>query len=268
MRVILDGFDGSFLPILQSFKAVMPGLRITGIEELGESVNERTASVENGDAINVSELFARQYERDELLSDSSLFLQDDKFDGSGESAAVKFDKNVKFENARQAIDDSKFVPNLMAESEQKTAFAREQILQDRPLVAPYQDGSRDVKAILQTDSLSKAPKTAVPTGGTQTTAVQEAYASGGTTQADSSGQEAYASGGTAQADSSSKAATSNQAAKTAASDASAQAALFDFNEPGQKLTPRAESKATLERKKHESTSLFTDEEVRAILELK
>ena len=40
MRVILDGFDGSFLPILQSFKAVMPSLRITGIEELGQSVKE------------------------------------------------------------------------------------------------------------------------------------------------------------------------------------------------------------------------------------
>lgn len=264
MRVILDGFDGSFLPILQSFKAVMPSLRITGIEELGESVKEAPSreSGNNSEAINVSELFARQYERDELLPDRSLFLRDDKFDESGEATAVKF------ENARQAIGNAEFETNLIAKSEQKTAFAREQILQDRPLVAPYQDGSRDVKAILQTDSLSKAPKTAVPTGGTQTTAVQEAYASGGTTQADSSGQEAYASGGTAQADSSSKAATSNQAAKTAASDASAQAALFDFNEPGQKLTPRAESKATLERKKHESTSLFTDEEVRAILELK
>jgi hypothetical protein len=34
------------------------------------------------------------------------------------------------------------------------------------------------------------------------------------------------------------------------------------------LTPRAESKAASERKKHESASLFTDEEVRAILELK
>jgi len=75
MRVILDGFDGSFLPILQSFKAVMPSLRITGIEELGDSVNGRTSSTENGDAINVSELFARQYERDELLSDGTLFLQ-------------------------------------------------------------------------------------------------------------------------------------------------------------------------------------------------
>ena len=252
MRVILDGFDGSFLPILQSFKAVMPSLRITGIEELGESANERTVSLENGDAINVSELFARQYEQNELLPDGTLFLQDDKFDGSGESAAVKFDESIKFENTRQAIDDSKFVPNLMAKSEQKTAFARKQILQDRPLVAPYQDGSRDVKAILQTDSLSKAPKTAVPTGSAQTTAVQEAYALGGTTQADSSG----------------KADTSNQAVKTAVSDDSAQAALFDFNEPGQKLTPRAELKSAPEHKKHESASLFTDEEVRAILELK
>ena len=85
MRVILDGFDGSFLPILQSFKAVMPSLRITGIEELGESVNDGVPSVENGDAINVSELFARQYERDELLSDGTLFLQDEKFNESGES---------------------------------------------------------------------------------------------------------------------------------------------------------------------------------------
>ena len=254
MRVILDGFDGSFLPILQSFKAVMPSLRITGIEELGQSVKEAPSgeSGNNSEAINVSELFARQYERDELLPDGSLFLQDDKIDARGESAAVKFDENIKFENTRQAIDDAEFETNLMTKSEQKTAFAREQILQDRPLVAPYQDGSRDVKAILQTDSLSKAPKTAVLAECTQTTAVQEAYASGGTTQADSSG----------------KAATSNQAAKTAASAASAQAALFDFNEPGQKLTPRAESKAALERKKHESTSLFTDEEVRAILELK
>lgn len=54
----------------------------------------------------------------------------------------------------------------------------------------------------------------------------------------------------------------------AVSDDSAQAALFDFNESGQNLTPRAEPKAALERKKHESASLFTDEEVRAILELK
>jgi len=252
MRVILDGFDGSFLPILQSFKAVMPSLRITGIEELGESVNERTSSLENSNAINVSELFAHQYERDELLPDGTLFLQDDKFDESGESAAVKFDENVKFENARHAIDDSKFVPNLMAKSEQKTASVREQNLQEIQNATPYQDGSREEKAILQTDSLSKSPKTAVPTGSAQTTAVQEAYASGGA----------------AQTASFSKATTSNQAAKTAVSDDSARAALFDFNEPGQKLTPRAESKAASERKKHESASLFTDEEVRAILELK
>ncbi len=102
MRVILDGFDGSFLPILQSFKAVMPSLRITGIEELGESVNEMASSVENGDAINVSELFARQDERDELLSDESLFLQDDKFDDSDEATAVKFESTI------QANDDAKF----------------------------------------------------------------------------------------------------------------------------------------------------------------
>ena len=254
MRVILDGFDGSFLPILQSFKAVIPSLRITGIEELGQSVKEAPSreSGNNSEAINVSELFARQYERDELLPDGSLFLQDDKIDARGESAAVKFDENIKFENTHQAIDDAKFETNLMAKSDQKTAFAREQILQDRPLVAPYQDGSRDVKAILQTDSLSKAPKAAVPTGSAQTTAVQEAYASGGTTQADSFG----------------KATTSNKAVKTAASDASARAALFDFNESAQNLPPRAEPKTAPERKKHESASLFTDEEVRAILELK
>lgn len=252
MRVILDGFDGSFLPILQSFKAVMPSLRITGIEELGESVNDGVPSVENGDTINVSELFARQYERDELLPDGTLFLQDDKINARDGATLVKFDESVKFENARQAIDDAEFKTNLMAKSDQKTAFAREQILQDRPLVAPYQDGSRDVKAILQTDSLSKAPKTAVPTGSAQTTAVQEAYASGGTTQADSFG----------------KATTSNKAVKTAASDESAQAALFDFNESAQNLPPRAEPKSAPERKKHESASLFTDEEVRAILELK
>jgi len=142
MRVILDGFDGSFLPILQSFKAVMPSLRITGIEELGECANERTSSLENGNAINVSELFARQYERDELLPDGSLFLQDDKFDESGETAAVKFDENVKFENARQAIDDSKFAPNLMAKSEQKIASVQEQNLQEIQNATPYQDGSR------------------------------------------------------------------------------------------------------------------------------
>ena len=252
MRVILDGFDGSFLPILQSFKAVMPSLRITGIEELGESVNERTSSLENSNAINVSELFAHQYERDELLPDGTLFLQDDKFDESGESAAVKFDENVKFENARHAIDDSKFVPNLMAKSEQKTASVREQNLQEMQDATPYRDGSREEKAILQTDSLSKSPKTAVPTGSAQTTAVQEAYASGGA----------------AQTASFSKATTSNQAAKTAVSDDSARAALFDFNESAQNLPPRAEPKAAPERKKHESASLFTDEEVRAILELK
>ena len=179
-------------------------------------------------------------------------MQDDKIDARGESAVVKFDENVKFENARHAIDDSKFVPNLMAKSEQKTASVREQNLQEIQNATPYQDGSREEKAILQTDSLSKSPKTAVPTGSAQTTAVQEAYASGGA----------------AQTASFSKATTSNQAAKTAVSDDSARAALFDFNEPGQKLTPRAESKAASERKKHESASLFTDEEVRAILELK
>ena len=252
MRVILDGFDGSFLPILQSFKAVMPGLRITGIEELGESVNDGVPSVENGDAINVSELFARQDERDELLPDGSLFLQDDKFDESGESTAVKFDENSKFENARQAIDDAEFEPNLAAKSEQINAFAQEQILQDRPLATPYQEKNREEKAILQTGSLSKVPKTAVLTESTQTTANQEASVFGGATQTAPFG----------------KAATSNDAVKAAVSDDFAQAALFDFNEPGQNLTPRAETKAALERKKHESASLFTDEEVRAILELK
>lgn len=252
MRVILDGFDGSFLPILQSFKAVMPSLHITGIEELGECANERTSSLENSDAINVSELFAHQYERDEILPDGTLFLQDDKFDDSDEATAVKFDENVKFENARQAIGNAEFETNLAAKSEQKTAFAREQILQDRPLVAPYQERSREEKAILQTGSLSKAPKTAILAESAQNTVQQEACASGGATQTASFG----------------KTATSNQAAKTAVSDESAQAALFDFNESGQNLTPRAESKTALERKKHESASLFTDEEVRAILELK
>ena len=246
MRVILDGFDGSFLPILKSFKAVMPSLRITGIEELGESVNERTASLENGDAINVSELFSRQYEQNELLPDGTLFLQDDKFDESGEATAVKF------ENTRQAIGNAEFETNLAAKSERKTAFAREQILQDRPLVAPYQERSREEKAILQTGSLSKAPKIAVLAESAQNTVQQEASVFGGATQTASF----------------SKAATSNEAAKTAVSDDFAQAALFDFNEPGQNLTPRAESKAASERKKHESASLFTDEEVRAILELK
>jgi len=252
MRVILDGFDGSFLPILQSFKAVMPSLRITGIEELGESVNDGVPSLKNSDAINVSELFARQYERDELLSDESLFLQDDKFGDSDEATAVKFDENTKFENARQAIGNAEFETNLAARSEQKTAFAREQILQDRPLVAPYQERSREEKAILQTGSLSKAPKTAVLAESAQNTVQQEASAFGGATQ-------------TALF---SKAATSSEAVKTAVSDDFAQAALFDFNESGQNLTSRAESKTALERKKYESASLFTDEEVRAILELK
>lgn len=253
MRVILDGFDGSFLPILQSFKAVMPSLRITGIEELGQSVKEMPGEdADNADAINVSELFARQDERDELLSDESLFLQDDKFDESGEATAVKFYENVKFENARQAIDDAKFEQNLMAMSERKTTSAQEQNLQEMQNATPYQDGSREEKAILQTGSLSEAPKTAVPTEGAQTTAQQEASIFGDVTQTASF----------------SKAATSNEAAKTAVSDDSAQAALFDFNESGQNLTSHAETKAASERKKHESASLFTDEEVRAILELK
>ena len=252
MRVILDGFDGSFLPILQSFKAVMPSLRITGIEELGESVNDGVPSVENGDAINVSELFARQYERDELLSDGTLFLQDEKFNESGESAAVKFDENVKFENARQAIDDSKFVPNLVAKSEQKTASVWEQNLQDRRGSAPYEDGSRQEKAIFQTGPLSEAPKTTALAESTQATAPRETPVFDGATQPAPS----------------SKISASNDAVKTAASDASAQAALFDFNESAQNLSPRAEPKAAPERKKHESASLFTDEEVRAILELK
>nr|WP_315058581.1 hypothetical protein [uncultured Campylobacter sp.] len=252
MRVILDGFDGSFLPILQSFKAVMPSLRITGIEELGESVNERTSSLENSDAINVSELFARQYERDELLSDSSLFLQDNKFDGSGESAAVKFDENVKFENARQAIDDSKFVPNLVAKSEQKTASVWGQNLQDGRGSAPYEDGSRQEKAIFQTGPLSEAPKTTALAESTQATAPRETLVFDRATQTTPSN----------------KIPASNEALKTAASDASAQAVLFDFNESAQNLPPRAEPKSASERKKHESASLFTDEEVRAILELK
>jgi len=243
MRVILDGFDGSFLPILQSFKAVMPSLRITGIEELGQSVKDVPGGEngDNADAINVSELFARQYERDEHLSDGSLFLQDDKFD-----------ENAKFENACQAIDDAKFETNLMPKSEQKIASAQEQNLQEMQNATPYKDGSRKEEAILQTGSLSKAPKTAVSTEGAQTTAQQEASIFGGATQTASFGETA----------------TSNQVAKTTVSDDSAQAALFDFNESGQNLTPRAEPKAALERKKHESASLFTDEEVRAILELK
>ena len=250
MRVILDGFDGSFLPILQSFKAVMPGLRITGIEELGESVNERTASVENGDAINVSELFARQYERDELLSDSSLFLQDDKFDGSGESAAVKFDENVKFEGI-QASDDAKFEQNLMADSE-KTASVWEQNLQNSQDDAPRQDANLQGKAISQTSALSEITKTAPTSQSAQTAAPRETPVFDGATQtAPSSKISAY-----------------NEAIKTAVSDDSVQAALFDFNESGQNLTPRAEPKSAPERKKHESASLFTDEEVRAILELK
>lgn len=251
MRVILDGFDGSFLPILQSFKAVMPSLRITGIEELGKSVNERTSSAENGDAINVSELFARQYERDELLSDSSLFLQDNKFDGSGESAAVKFDENVKFDGV-QASSGAKFEQKLIAESEQKTASVWEQNLQDRRGSAPYEDGSRQEKAIFQTGPLGEAPKTAPTSQSAQTTAPRETPVFDGATQTAPS----------------SKIPASNDAVKTAALDESAQAALFDFNESAQNLPPRAEPKAAPERKKHESASLFTDEEVRAILELK
>ena len=247
MRVILDGFDGSFLPILQSFKAVMPSLRITGIEELGQSANEAPSKDEgSADAINVSELFTRQDERDEILPDGSLFLQDDKIDESGEATAVKFDENAKFTNMRQAIDGAEFDPNLAAKSEQINAFAQEQILQNRPLATSYQE------SILQTGSLSKAPKTAVLTESAQTTAAQEASIFGGATQTAPFG----------------KAATSNEAVKTAVSDDFVQAALFDFNEPGQNLTSRAETKAALERKKHESASLFTDEEVRAILELK
>ena len=105
---------------------------------------------------------------------------------------------------------------------------------------------------MQTGSLSEAPKATVLAESTQTTAVQEASIFGGATQTAPFG----------------KTATSNQAAKTAVSDDSAQAALFDFNESGQNLTSRTEPKAAPERKKHESASLFTDEEVRAILELK
>ena len=250
MRVILDGFDGSFLPILQSFKAVMPSLRITGIEELGECVNERMSSLENGDAINVSELFARQYERDELLPDGSLFLQDDKFDESGETAAVKFDENVKFDGV-QASSDAKFEQNLTADSE-KTASVWEQNLQDRRGSAPYEDGSLQEKAISQTSALSKITKTAPTSQSAQTAAPRETPVFDGATQTAPS----------------SKIPASNDAVKTAALDESAQAALFDFNESAQNLPPRAEPKAAPERKKHESASLFTDEEVRAILELK
>ena len=253
MRVILDGFDGSFLPILQSFKAVMPGLRITGIEELGQSVKEAPSKdADNADAINVSELFARQYERDELLSDEALFLQDEKFNESGESAAVKFDENVKFENARHAIDDSKFEPNLMAKSEQKIASVQEQNLQEIQNAMPRQEGSMQEKAISQTSALSEITKTAPISQSAQAAAPRETTVFGGATQTAPS----------------SKIFASNEAVKTAVSDESAQAALFDFNESGRNLTSRAESKTALERKKHESASLFTDEEVRAILELK
>ena len=254
IRGILYGFEGSFLPILQSFKAVMPSLRITGIEEIGQSVKDAPSEENEGnaDAINVSELFARQDERDELLPDGSLFLQDDKFDARGEDAAVKFDENVKFENARQAINGAEFEPNLAAKSERKIAFAQEQNLQEMQNATPYQERSREEKTILQTGSLSKAPKTAVLTESAQTTAAQEASVFGGATQTAPFG----------------KAATSNDAVKAAVSDDFAQAALFDFNDSGQNLTPRAETKTELERKKHESASLFTDEEVRAILELK
>ena len=250
MRVILDGFDGSFLPILQSFKAVMPGLRITGIEELGESVNDGVPSVENGDAINVSELFARQYERDELLSDGTLFLQDEKFNESGESAAVKFDENVKFDGA-QASSDAKFEQNLVADIE-KTACVWEQNLQSSQDNAPRQEGGLQGKAISQTSALSEITKTAPTSQSAQTAAPRETPVFGGATQTAPS----------------SKISSSNEALKTAASDASAQAALFDFNESAQNLSPRVEPKAAPERKKHESASLFTDEEVRAILELK
>ena len=252
MRVILDGFDGSFLPILQSFKAVMPGLRITGIEEIGQSVKEAPSEENEGnaDAINVSELFARQDERDELLPDGSLFLQDDEFNESGETAAIKFDENVKFEGIR-ANYDAKFEQNLMADSE-KTACVWEQNLQNSQDDAPHQEGSLQEKAISQTSALSKITKTAPTSQSAQTAAPRETPVFGGATQTASFG----------------KTATSNEAAKTAVSDDSAQAALFDFNESGQNLTPRAEPKAALERKKHESASLFTDEEVRAILELK
>nr|WP_314467930.1 hypothetical protein [uncultured Campylobacter sp.] len=253
MRVILDGFDGSFLPILQSFKAVMPSLRITGIEELGQSANEAPSKDEgSADAININELFSRQDEQDEILPDGSLFLQDDKFDDSGEATAVKFDENVKFENARHAIDDSKFEPNLMAKSEQKIASVQEQNLQEIQNATPYQDGSREVKAILQTDSLSEAPKTTTLSESAQAAAPRETTVFCGATQTAPS----------------SKISASNDAVKTAASDESAQAALFDFNESAQNLPPRAEPKSAPERKKHESASLFTDEEVRAILELK
>ena len=250
MRVILDGFDGSFLPILQSFKAVMPSLRITGIEELGESVNERTSSLENSDAINVSELFVRQYERDELLSDSSLFLQDNKFDGSGESAAVKFDENVKFDGV-QASSGAKFEQNLTADSE-KTTSVWEQNLQDGRGSAPRQDANLQGKDISQTSALSEITKTAPTSQSAQTTAPRETPVFDGATQTVPP----------------SKIPASNEALKTAALDESAQAALFDFNESAQNLPPRAEPKAAPERKKHESASLFTDEEVRAILELK
>ena len=247
MRVILDGFDGSFLPILQSFKAVMPSLRITGIEELGQSVKEAPSKdADNADAINVSELFARQDERDELLSDESLFLQDDKFDDSDEATAVKFESTI------QANDDAKFEPNLTAMSERKTASVQEQNLQEIQNAMPRQEGSLQEKAISQTSALSEITKTAPTSESAQTADPRETTVFDGATQTAPS----------------SKISASNEAVKTAASDASAQAALFDFNESAQNLPPRAESKAALERKKHESASLFTDEEVRAILELK
>ncbi len=251
MRVILDGFDGSFLPILQSFKAVMPSLRITGIEELGQSANEAPSKDEgSADAINVNELFSRQDERDELLPDGTLFLQDDKFDGSGETAAVKFDENVKFEGI-QASDDAKFEQNLTADGE-KTASVWEQNLQNSQDDAPRQDANLQGKDISQTSALSEITKTAPTSQSAQTAAPRETPVFGGATQTAPS----------------SKISASNEALKTAASDASAQAALFDFNESAQNLPPCAEPKAALERKKHESASLFTDEEVRAILELK
>ena len=100
--------------------------------------------------------------------------------------------------------------------------------------------------------MSEAPKTTALAESTQVTAPRETPVFDEATQTAPS----------------SKIPTSNETLKTAALDESAQAALFDFNESGQNLPPRAEPKAAPERKKHESASLFTDEEVRAILELK
>lgn len=142
MRVILDEFDGSFLPILQSFKVVMSNLRITGVEELGDV--KKTAETDevfraahderNGDVIDVNELFARDG-RDEF---TAVLQEKGKFDVD-ENRAINFNSNAEFDGSDEA---DKFERNFGEYNERKSTFLRELNLDQTRETAPRMDEGR------------------------------------------------------------------------------------------------------------------------------